>query len=269
MHDGDIAIVEELGGSRASRSRDHGAISVSEIARFHVRSLKARFRDHKIEFAAIKRHVRPGDIVCDIGANKGSFTSWLSRWCGERGRVVAFEPQRALAARLAAVCAAAGLRNVTVEAQAVDASSGRRELHIPVGHAPGASLNPSALSADRFDKATVPVVALDDYFKPEERVALLKVDVEGGELDVFAGARRILESDRPALVFECEARHLVGRTVDDVFAYLTALGYQGSFVSPMGLVPLSAFDLAVHQRRDGEWFWKRKDYCNNFIFTAG
>ncbi|WP_316224809.1 MULTISPECIES: FkbM family methyltransferase [unclassified Bradyrhizobium] len=207
--------------------------------------------------------------MCDIGANKGSFTSWLSRWCGERGRVVAFEPQRELAARLAAVCATAGLCNVTVEAQAVDASSGWRELHIPIGHAPGASLNPPALSADRFDTATVPVVALDDYFKPDERVALLKVDVEGGELDVFAGARRILERDRPALVFECEARHLFGRTVDDVFAYLTALGYQGCFVSPAGLQPLSAFDVAVHQRCDGEWFWKRKDYCNNFIFTAG
>ncbi|WP_315741870.1 MULTISPECIES: FkbM family methyltransferase [unclassified Bradyrhizobium] len=269
MHDGDIAIGEELGRSQASRSRDQGAVSVSEIARFHIRSLKARFRDHKTEFAAIRHRLRPGDIVCDIGANKGSFTSWLSRWCGEQGRVVAFEPQRELAARLAAVCAAAGLRNVTVEAKAVDASSGRRELHIPIGHAPGASLNPPALSADKFDKATVPVVALDDYFKPHERVALLKVDVEGGELDVFRGARRMLERDMPALVFECEARHMVGRTIDDVFAYLAALGYRGSFVSPTGLVPLSAFDVAIHQRRDGAWFWKRKDYCNNFIFTPG
>ena len=26
------------------------------------------------------------------------------------------------------------------------------------------------------------------------------------------------------------------------------------------------FDAAVHQRPEGEWFWKRKDYCNNFVF---
>lgn len=269
MHDGDIAIVEELGRSGASRRLDPRAVSIGEIARFYVRALKARFRDHRTEFAAIRHHVRPGDIVCDVGANKGSFTSWLSRRCGERGRVIAFEPQRELADRLASVCTAAGLRNVTVEAKAVDASSGRRELHIPIGHAPGASLHPPVLLGDRFDRVNVPVVALDDYFKPDERVALLKVDVEGAELDVFAGARRILERDKPALVFECEARHLSGRTVDDVFGYLAALGYQGSFISPAGLQPLSDFDTAVHQRGEGEWFWKRKDYCNNFIFTAG
>jgi hypothetical protein len=36
-------------------------------------------------------------------------------------------------------------------------------------------------------------------------------------------------------------------------------------------LPISQFDAAVHQRQDGEWFWKSKDYCNNFIFrkTAG
>ncbi|MGJ4945641.1 FkbM family methyltransferase [Bradyrhizobium sp. HKCCYLS1011] len=269
MHDGDIAIAEDLARSGADRCLGQKAPSIGEIARFHIRSWKARFRDHTTEFAAIRRHLRPGDTVCDVGANKGSFTSWLSRWCGEQGRVVAFEPQRELADRLAAVCAAAGLRNVTVEAKAVHAASGRRELYIPVGHAPGASLNPPASPAERSDRVTVPVVALDDYFKPSERVTLLKVDVEGAELDVFRGARRILERDRPMLVFECETRHLVGRTIDDVFAYLAALGYRGSFVSSTGLQPLSAFDAAVHQRHDGAWYWKRKDYYNNFIFTAG
>ena len=75
----------------------------AEIARFLVRGLKARFRDQKCEFDVIRRHVGPGDLVCDVGANKGSFVWWLSRWCRD-GRVIAFEPQPAFAARLAAVC---------------------------------------------------------------------------------------------------------------------------------------------------------------------
>jgi len=31
---------------------------------------------------------------------------------------------------------------------------------------------------------------------------------------------------------------------------------------------LANFDPELHQRTDGEWFWKSKDYCNNFVFSA-
>ena len=104
-----------------------------EIARFVLRGLKARFRDQKSEFDIIRRHLRPGDIVCDIGANKGSFVLFLSRWC-RGGRVVAFEPQPAFAERLAAVCRAMKLDNVTIEARAVYSHSGAQDLFVPSGH---------------------------------------------------------------------------------------------------------------------------------------
>jgi FkbM family methyltransferase len=246
---------------------DDQLASFVEMSRFYIRALKARFRDHRPEFDAIRRHIRTGDIVCDVGANKGSFTYWLSRWCGEEGRLIAFEPQQGLAQRLAAVCAGIGLRNVTVEAKAVHSASGFRELYIPDGHQPGASLEQSSCPAGKIDVVTVPVISLDDYFGEDERVSLLKVDVEGAELEVFLGARRILERHSPALIFECEARHLNGKDVSDVFAYLESLGYRGRFFRGGGAEPLASFSVATHQRQDGEWFWKRKDYCNNFVFA--
>jgi FkbM family methyltransferase len=233
--------------------------------RFRVRALNARFRDNRAELVAIRRHLRPGDLACDIGANKGSFVLWLSRWCGT-GRVVAFEPQPEFARRLAKVCRSAGLDNVTVEAKAVYSASGERELFVPEGHAPGASLTHQAAEAKSFTTLSVPVVALDDYFDASEKIALLKIDVEGAELGVFKGAERILRGQSPLLVFECENRHLAPGNVGDVFSYLADLGYDGSFVCRNQLFPISQFDAAVHQRQDGEWFWKRNDYCNNFIF---
>jgi len=245
---------------------DHQVASFAEISRFYVRALKGRFRDHRPEFDAIRRHIRPGDVVCDVGANKGSFTYWLSRWCGEDGRLIAFEPQAGLAHRLAAVCADIGLRNVRVEAKAVHSSSGFGELYVPHGHQPGASLNRSPCSSE-FDAVPVPVVSLDEYFKENERISLLKVDVEGAELEVFRGARRILERCSPALLFECEARHLAGKSVSDVFTYLESLGYRGRFFCDGAARPLSTFSVASHQRQDGKWFWKQKNYCNNFIFS--
>ncbi len=241
---------------------------VNEIARFLLRGLKARFRDQKCEFDVIRRHVRPGDIVCDIGANKGSFVLWLSRWC-RGGRVIAFEPQPLFAARLAAVCRALKLDNVTVEPEAVYSRSGAQDLFVPSGHSPGASLTQKAVEATSFTTLSVPVVALDDYFAESDKVALLKIDVEGAELGVLQGAERILRQHAPLLVFECENRHLAPGHVGDVFAWLETLGYRGSFIRRDRLLPLSDFAADVHQRQHGEWFWKSRDYCNNFVFVKG
>jgi FkbM family methyltransferase len=241
--------------------------SFAEISRFVVRGLKARFRDQKTELAVVRRHIRRGDIVCDVGANKGSFTYWLSRWSRE-GRVVAFEPQPELARRLARVCASLRLHNVKIEATAVYSDSGRRDLLIPNGHQPGASLNRIVSLIDECTTVSVPVVSLDEYFgEKERRISVLKVDVEGAELGVFQGAERILRQDSPLLLFECESRHLDAGSVRDVFSYLESLGYEGHFVLGDRLCPTAVFRESIHQRQDGAWFWKEKDYCNNFVFT--
>lgn len=236
-----------------------------ESLRFWIRALKARFRDQRAELGVIRRHLRPGDIVCDVGANKGSFIYWLSCWVG-RGRVVAFEPQPELARGLAGVCRAIGLGNVTVEPKAVYSHGGDRDLFLPKGHQPGASLHQGTLRTGNFCTLSVPLVALDDYFDENARVTLLKIDVEGAELEVFKGAERILRQHMPLLVFECENRHLAPGNVRDVFSYLEGLGYAGSFLCGDRLLPIAQFDAAVHQRHDSQWFWKSKDYCNNFIF---
>lgn len=241
------------------------ACFTAEGIRFQIRALKARFRDQKAEFEIIRQHLRPGDIACDIGANKGSFTYWLSRWCGE-GRVIAFEPQPELAQRLSNNCRLAGLRNVKVEAKAVYSHSGDQDLFVPKGHAPGASLNRKALEAEEVATMSVPLVSLDDYFDARDKVRLLKIDAEGAEFEILKGAERILQQHAPLLVFECENRHLTQGSVEDVFSWLAGLGYEGSFVHHNQLFPVAEFDAAVHQRQSGEYFWKSKDYCNNFVF---
>jgi FkbM family methyltransferase len=237
----------------------------NESVRFRIRALKARLRDQRAELDAIGAHLRPGDIVCDVGANKGSFIYWLSRWVRD-GRVIAFEPQPDLACDLARICRAIGLANVTVEAKAVYSHSYHQDLFLPKGHQPGASLLRGAMPIGSFTTLRVPLIVLDDYFDENDRVSLLKVDVEGAELGVLQGAERILRQHAPLLVIECENRHLAPGNVMDVFSYLGGLGYVGVFFCRNRLLPISQFDAAVHQRQDGEWFWKCEDYCNNFIF---
>jgi FkbM family methyltransferase len=237
----------------------------NESIRFRLRALKARFRDQSLEFGVIRQHLQPTDIACDIGANKGSFIYWLSSWC-RNGRVIAFEPQPELARRLEHVCRIIKLDNVTVEARAAYSRSGKQDLFVPRGHQPGASLNRMAAGGESFEVFSVSVVSLDEYFGEHDKVGLLKIDAEGAEFEILKGAERILRQHAPLLVFECENRHLTRGDVGDVFAYLEDLGYQGQFVCRDQLLPISKFDAAVHQRQSGEWFFKSKDYCNNFIF---
>lgn len=230
------------------------------------RALRARLRDEKIELALIRRHIRPADTVCDIGANKGSFVFWLSRWC-RKGHVFAFEPQPTFANLLRRLTRSLGLDNVKVEQKAVFSRAGQADLFVPEGQSPSASLVAKVAGTGRFETISVPMVRLDDYFDQDQRIALMKVDVEGAELEVFKGAERILREQSPLLIFECESRHLQGVSMADVFAYLTALGYSGSFVDGNRLLPVSQFDPAVHQKQDSEWFWKVRGYRNNFVFS--
>ncbi|TLD70657.1 FkbM family methyltransferase [Phragmitibacter flavus] len=235
-------------------------------SRFLWRSFKSRFRDHVAELAVIREAVKPGEVIVDIGANKGSYLYWLSRWVGN-GRVYAFEPQRSLAEYLQKACAACRLHNVTIEAKAVSSQAGMFELLIPgEGDSPGATLNRKITERENCRSEQVEVVTLDEYFPANVRIGALKIDAEGAELAIFEGAQRILAEQSPVLVFECEQRHLEKGTVQDVFEYLGSRGYQGHFIDGRILRPLQEFDLGVHQNNTGERFWDAKGYINNFVF---
>ena len=145
------------------------------------------------------------------------------------------------------------------------------ELHVP-GPAgsvsPGASLVPGGEEGLRHS-LRVPVKTLDAYraARTDRRVGFIKCDCEGHELEVFRGAVELLRRDRPALLFECEQRHLPGASPATVFDFLRALGYRGWFFHASGLLPVAEFRVEVHQPVRPGRYWDAKDYYNNFAFV--
>jgi FkbM family methyltransferase len=234
-------------------------------SRFLWRALRARYRDDRRELAAIRAAIRPDGVAVDVGANRGAYLYWLSRWTST-GRVVAFEPQQELARYLSDVAVAMGLDNVTVEARGVADRAGELEFYVPGGVVtPGASFSRRVPEREPCTRHTREVVTLDGYFAAGTPISVIKVDVEGLELRVFQGAQRILAETSPLLVFECENRHLEEGGVEDVLRFLADCGYDGHFVLRGRLVPACRFDAAVHQKEVGERFFAAKDYGNNFI----
>lgn len=236
-------------------------------ARYLYRAFKARYRDQRSEIDAAVAALSEGGVAVDVGAHKGAYLYWLRRAVGRGGTVIAYEPQRKLAEYLRSVCANMQWQNVVVRECALSDSAGPRTLHVPgQGDSPGASLEEAIVSTAECHDENCEADTLDHQLEGERPVSLLKVDVEGHELQVFRGAAGMLARQGPVLLFECEARHLSKHSMQDVFEFLRGLGYTGSFFSPQGLLPIDRFDPAIHQRQTPGRFANAPDYCNNFLF---
>ncbi|HSS43840.1 MAG TPA: FkbM family methyltransferase [Thermoanaerobaculia bacterium] len=238
-------------------------------ARFLYRAFKARYRDQRLEILAATASLQAADTAVDVGAHKGAYLFWLRRAVGVAGKVFAYEPQPTLARYLQSVCSLMEWGNVFVRDCAISDSAGIKTLHVPGSRdSPGASLERAVLDTTACHSYECHTDTIDHQLREAGRIAFLKVDVEGHELRVFRGATETLSRHRPVILFECEARHLSSHSMQDVFGFLEGFGYQGSFFSPRGLLPLDDFDPEVHQRRDGERFWDAPGYCNNFLFQT-
>jgi FkbM family methyltransferase len=179
--------------------------------------------------------LEPGDVFADVGANLGLYALWGARRVGPTGSVVAFEPVPETRARLERNLALNGFRNVEVVAAGVGAEAGEITLYrhpVASGVASRYEVQASGRPID------VPVTTLDDAFATRPRPRLVKVDVEGMELEVLRGARALLGGDDPpALVLEANPPHLAaaGTSYADLGAFLAGLGYELWALRPSGL----------------------------------
>jgi FkbM family methyltransferase len=177
-----------------------------------------------------------------------------------------------LADYLRHACQQAGLTNVQVEQLGVSNKEQRLELAVPGAEAtsPGASFEAAVRDRETCKTIEVDVVTLDRYFEhAKSRIGVLKIDVEGHELAVLQGARKVLTMHRPMVVCESERRHMSSGSVADVFAFFSGLGYDGVFARRGELHPVAMFDPEIHQSETGDRFWDSPTYCNNFIFRPG
>ncbi len=144
------------------------------------------------EYGAFRAAVRPGAVVLDVGANVGSYTLLFAMWAGATGRVFAFEPAPEARDGLRMHVALNGLEGrVEIVAAAAAASVGTARVRID-----GAS-GANALAAGLYHAAAgyidVETTTIDAFCERHRtRPDVLKIDVEGAELDVLKGARRVL-----------------------------------------------------------------------------
>jgi FkbM family methyltransferase len=179
------AVLDSLPGDRLVSRFPEGE-SVRVAAAFRQVTWNAE------EYRAFKADVAPGDVVFDVGANLGAYALLFAQWVGSAGHVYAFEP---------APDARTGLERhvdlnrcgdrVTVCGEAMSASSGTARFRASGPH--GDNRIVTSGTGDARDRIVVRTTSIDEWCRARDlRPALIKIDVEGAELDVLKGARETI-----------------------------------------------------------------------------
>jgi FkbM family methyltransferase len=155
---------------------------------------------HEIQVQqAIVRSARAGDHVWDVGANIGYLALVAARIVGPGGRVVAIEPDAQSAAAIRTNAALNDLQAIEVIEAAASKESGTADL-VVVRDRLWTRLASVGDHHESEQRVSVKTIALDDVQGPPP--TLVKIDVEGAELDVIAGMPRLLREARPLVVCE-------------------------------------------------------------------
>src|SRR5262249_55844643 len=196
----------------------------------------------------LKRTLKPDDVFWDVGANIGAISLVAADLCH---RVIAFEPDPRSLERLRKNVGANGLSNVEIVAGALGVESGTATLYQAASSNTGmTSLVPGR--AEIVGEQHVPIFRADDLIarRPDIAPTVMKLDVEGAEHLVLAGATGLLRSGRlRTLVFE-DRRDTDGRPASrEVVERLDDAGYR--------IEPFASSDVRAH---DGMY---------NFLATPG
>ncbi|MBL8349608.1 MAG: FkbM family methyltransferase [Burkholderiaceae bacterium] len=166
--------------------------------------------------------LRPGDVFVDVGANIGYYTLLASRIVGPTGKVVAVEAAPWIHAVLERHVALNGLGNVRTVNRAATDKTGTLSLYKADDSNVGStSLIRKVGEAVEVEGAPLATLLDDDEIA---RVKLLKIDVEGAELQVLAGLTSLLPRMRPdaALLIEVQGANAV---VEGVFSLMRRHGF--------------------------------------------
>ncbi len=194
----------------------------------------------------LARYLRCGMNVFDVGAYHGLYAVVAGRCVGRRGRVTLFEPSAGARRRARLNLALNGVAASIAGTAVTDREGTASYYRVTRGYETmsGLRAHPDAAEVQELE---VQCVTLDGHLQSHRtrRVDLIKLDVEGGELDVIAGAQRILREQRPLIL--CEVLDWVTRPWSYparlIIERLHSIGYRWFDVNEDGR-------LSVHEPRE-------------------
>ena len=199
---------------------------------------KAIFCFHYFEpedVAVFRRFVKPNGVLLDVGANIGQYSLLACKLMGDSGKIYAFEPSADVRVRLQKNIALNSFSTIEVVPCAVAASRGTMKFY--PAHQEGNQGVGSLMPAQAFrseiratEGVDVDVVSVDGFCEERgiDRVDILKIDVEGYDLEVLKGAEEVMRRNPEMLIMsEVEPLNLeqLGATAKDFYAFMASHGF--------------------------------------------
>ena len=192
------------------------------------------FQHYETEEAeTIASCVHSGMTVLDIGANIGYFTLLMAQRVMAAGTIYAFEPNPRMIAQLEKnIALNKDLADGRIKIQDVALGDSEKEtdFFVPVRGAEGVGGLKDTKRAPVDQTVRVRVSTLDTWVKSKniERIDFIKMDVEGGELDILRGAQNTLKIMRPTVLFEAVELNTApyGYAVKDILDHISHYNYE-------------------------------------------
>jgi FkbM family methyltransferase len=207
----------------------------------------------------IRESLGPGDEAADVGAYIGAVTITAARAVGANGHIHAFEPDPQTFSILRQTVHANGVTEwVTLRRLALAGTPGQATLYRWNRDESQNSLIRNPAGGGRIDIETA---AFDEVLR-DRNVTLVKIDVEGAELEVLAGMSRWLAASPVGAILIVEnnptALAAAGASVDQLLARLKANGFT-PFLIDEHRRTLAPVRLQTLRTRDVNVYWKKTD----------
>lgn len=182
------------------------------------------------ESEIMRRLLSPGDTFIDAGANHGSYSLKAARLVGEKGKVLALEPQPRLASLIRKSFAANGCSNAEVYEVACSNHSGVTEFYLPERGSGTAGIYKAFSASAAHRKIQVKMARFDELIEWPDLPGqvFVKLDVEGSELAFLRGAEQMIRCRKPFVLLEVNpaSAHASGSSAEQLVSFLVSLGYE-------------------------------------------
>jgi FkbM family methyltransferase len=189
-------------------------------------------KDRK-EIALLNRIVKPDNVVLDIGSNIGFYTTLLSKAVGPQGQVFSFEPDSKNYNHL--YQSTKGLLNVQIHQKAVASKTQKIVLYT----SKELNVDHRTYKPEQFDQEIeIDAVCIDDFLKDQQKVDVIKIDIQGFEMEALIGMTHIITNNHNIKIlseFWPYGLKMAGYSAVEYYENLIDLGFRIFMVTDKGL----------------------------------
>jgi FkbM family methyltransferase len=193
---------------------------IREALIFSHIDLTKNLKYDRLTKAIMKKHIKNDSNCVDIGCHKGEILSLMIKF-SPKGKHYAFEPIPYLFNEIKEKFE----DKAKIYPFALSDTNGKTTFQL-VKNAPaysGIKQRKYAIKNPEIEEIEVEMKKLDDVISLKEKIDFIKIDVEGGEFGVLKGAQKIINKDKPIVLFECGrgASEFYGTKPEDIYDFIT------------------------------------------------